>query len=318
MRDHPASGLLDRCTATKTCPRIIEVMGSSEFYALRASPDYVGTPGKTDIPLPSNVRRYYVASTQHGGGPGGFPVQPPTIAARTPIVQNPILSEPCLMPPNPNPMSEILRALFSRLESWVLADEQPPASRYPKLADKTLLPETEITRRFPFIPNTPIPATIANPTLIYDFGPDFKYNDLSGVATQEPPKVIGVVPTLLPSIDSDGNENTGIQSVQGQEPLGTYLGWNLTASGFSKGHFCSLTGSFIPFATTKKERLAAHDPRPSLEERYGTHEEYVRRVHEAVQRSIREGFLLPDDAARLIKQAEDSDVLRNVSGASTK
>jgi hypothetical protein len=47
-------------------------MGSSEFYALRASPDYVGTSGKADIPLPENVRRYYVASTQHGGGPGGF------------------------------------------------------------------------------------------------------------------------------------------------------------------------------------------------------------------------------------------------------
>ena len=43
VRGNAPSGLLDRCEASHTCPKIIEVLGSSEFYALRASPDFVGT-----------------------------------------------------------------------------------------------------------------------------------------------------------------------------------------------------------------------------------------------------------------------------------
>ena len=35
-----------------------------------------------------------------------------------------------------------------------------------------------------------------------------------------------------------------------------------------------LTGSFIPFPVTKAAREAAHDPRPSIEERYGSRERY--------------------------------------------
>jgi hypothetical protein len=34
---------------------------------------------------------------------------------------------------------------------------------------------------------------------------------------------------------------------------------------------CDLSGSFIPFATTKAQRIASGDPRLSLEERYGSH-----------------------------------------------
>ena len=44
--------LLDRCTASRTCPKILEIMGSSEFWGLRASPDYVGTDARADLPLP--------------------------------------------------------------------------------------------------------------------------------------------------------------------------------------------------------------------------------------------------------------------------
>ena len=42
-RGLPAAGLLDRCTATHTCPKIIEAFGSSEFWGLRMSPDLIGT-----------------------------------------------------------------------------------------------------------------------------------------------------------------------------------------------------------------------------------------------------------------------------------
>ena len=71
-----------------------------------------------------------------------------------------------------------------------------------------------------------------------------------------------------------------------------------------------LGGGYIPFAKTKAQRLAAGDPRLSLEERYGTHDAYVARVKDAAKRQVAERFLLQEDADRLVDQAEKSAVLR--------
>ena len=92
-------------------------------------------------------------------------------------------------------------------------------------------------------------------------------------------------------------------------PLGSYFGWNVTAGGFDKGKQCTLSGGYIPFAKTKAERLAAGDPRPSLEERYGNRAAYVAAVRAAAEKAVNERFLLRDDADRLIAQASASDVL---------
>ena len=74
-----AAGILDRCTATKTCPKIIEHFGSAEVWALKLTPEWVGTDAKTDLPLPNNVRRYYIASSNHNGGAGGFDTSLPGV-----------------------------------------------------------------------------------------------------------------------------------------------------------------------------------------------------------------------------------------------
>ena len=310
QRRHEVSGLLHRCEASKSCPKIIEVLGSSEFWALRLSPDFVGTSGELDIPLPPNVRRYYVASTQHGGGGGGFQWAADVPSARAPAKpQSPIVSQPCVLPPNPNSMSEINSALQRALERWVVEGKEPPASKYPTLANGHLVSEPSLVQRFPLIPGVPSPAGVANPMLVYELGDGFNYNDLSGVISIQPPRVIGVLNTMLPDINEDGNEIGGIQTVLQAAPLGTYLGWNVTASGFFKGRYCGLAGSYIPFARTKAERIANHDSRLSLEERYGTHEGYVKRVREAASTAVQEGFLLPEDGERMVREATESDVL---------
>jgi hypothetical protein len=76
------------------------------------------------------------------------------------------------------------------------------------------------------------------------------------------------------------------------------------------GHGCGFQGGWIPFAKTKAERIASGDPRQSLEERYGTHEEYVAVVRKAVEQAVKDRFLLPDDAARILREAEASAVLQ--------
>ena len=142
-----------------------------------------------------------------------------------------------------------------------------------------------------------------------DYGPAFHYADLSGVITKEPPVVKQWIPTLVPKVDADGSDVGGVPSVLRQAPLGSYLGWNPTAAGFDKGMQCTLSGGYIPFAKTKAERLAAGDPRLSLEERYGNHAGYVAAVKAAVETAVRERFLLQKDGDRLMNEAAASDVL---------
>ena len=296
-RQRPSGGLLDRCQATDTCPKIVETLGSAEFYHLRASPAFVGTSADRDIPLPSNVRRYYSPGVRHGGGAGGFDPDPRTETC-------------CGLTPNPNPTSDTLRALRTALVEWVVDGTLPPPSQYPRLDRGELASPTQAALGFPTIPGVPLPDGLLNPFYDYDFGPEFRYSDLSGVITMQPPPIRRVLPTVVPTVDADGNETSGVASVLHQVPLGTYTGWNTVASGFYKGRLRNNAGAFIPFAKTRAERIASGDPRLSLEERYGTHDAYVEKVRGAAARLVRGRFLLQDDANRLIAEAEASTVLR--------
>ena len=49
---------------------------------------------------------------------------------------------------------------------------------------------------------------------------------------------------------------------------------------------CTASGSFLPFAKTKAERLASGDPRLSLEERYPNHDSYVKKVEQAAKKLV--------------------------------
>jgi hypothetical protein len=289
------ASLLDRCTASHTCPNIVEIMGSSEFWGLRASPDYVGTDAKADLPLPANVRRYYTPGVTHGGGPGGFAYEMQPVRG-------------CVLQANPNPASDTYSALFQSLVNWVVSGVMPPASRYPTLAAGDLVQPTASAMGFPTIPGNPVPDGHLNTLLQYDFGAGFHAADLSGAISQQPPRIVKVLPSLVPRTDSDGNELAGIRSIQMQVPLGTYLGWNEVADGFQKGTGCGYQGGYIPFAATRQQRKASGDPRPSLEERYGTKANYVAKVRQAVQQQAAQGFLLPADADRLVLEAEKASV----------
>jgi hypothetical protein len=112
-------------------------------------------------------------------------------------------------------------------------------------------------------------------------------------------------------VNSDGNDDGGgVPSVLFQAPLGTYTGWNIIPppSPYA-GQQDSLSGGYWPFQETKAARTSADDPRPSLEERYGTHAGYVCVVTAAANRSVEQGFLLVSDAGTLISQATMSNVL---------
>ena len=306
VRGLPPKGILDRCAANNTCPKIIELGGSAEIWALRLTAGWVGTAADSDIPLPSNVRRYYVPSTTHGGGRGGFDLEP----LAPPACPGPNFGQG-MFAANPVPYTETTNAVRSHFRNWVMKDTPPPPSRWPTISEGYLVDATKKAIGFPSIPGIPLPAPtgLMNPLLDYDWGPDFNYMDGSGVPSNIPPAVKHVISGKAPRVDADGNELGGVPVVLRDAPLGTYLGWNITAAGFHQGKICNYAGGMLPFAKTKAERVANGDTRLSLEERYKTHAGYVEAVKAAAAHAVAQGFLVQSDADALVKQAAASDVL---------
>ena len=111
--------------------------------------------------------------------------------------------------------------------------------------------------------------------------------------------------TRVSAVDGDGNEVAGIRLPPIAVPLATYTGWNVYKA--APGELCDRDGSYIPFAKTKAEREASGDPRPSIEERYGSRAAYVAKVKAAADALVAERLLLPADAAAYVKAAETSD-----------
>jgi hypothetical protein len=109
--------------------------------------------------------------------------------------------------------------------------------------------------------------------------------------------------TLVPQVDADGNEVAGVRLPAIAVPLATHTGWNLYNLPGLEGEFCDREGLCLPLARTKAERLAKGDPRPSLEERYGSHAAYVQRVSEVVRELLQARLLLPEDATRFVDAA---------------
>ena len=166
------------------------------------------------------------------------------------------------------------------------------------MADQNLTPLSDL--KFPNIPGVRLPERIQTAYRL-DFGPNFRSE---GIVSLEPPKVGNPFPTLVPQVDSDGNEAAGIRLPEIQVPLATYTGWNLRAPELGAAdELLSMVGSFIPFARTKAERLKLRDPRPSIEERYPNRQQYLEGVRAAAHRLAGEGYLLESDIPSILAEA---------------
>lgn len=269
--------VLARCDASGTCPKILEVNDSNSYWFKSAALAITTPDGTKDLPDPPTVRFYLLSSIAHGVASGRGLCQQ---------LQNPISPGPAL------------RALLAALTAWVTADKEPPPSRVPRLSDGTLAPPLpQSVVGFPQIPGVSYTG-VASIRELYDYGSEFDH----GIISILPPAPTGrAYATLVPKVTADGIDLSGIQLPDIAAPLGTYTGWNLLTT--APRDECSAMGSFIPFAVTKAQRLATGDPRPSLEERYGTHGRYVQAVEAAADRLIAERLLLLEDARAYVEAA---------------
>jgi alpha/beta hydrolase family protein len=310
-RDIHPGGILDRCSLTKTCPKIVETFGGAEVFALKMTPSWVGTDPKNDIPLPDNVRRYYLPSSTHGGGGGGFNEATPNSGASCPGNNWGVGT----LRANPVPATQLVNRMRVALREWVMHGTPPPPSKWPLMSgaknERTLVEANKAAMGFPSgVPGIPdsifLPENFAFPIFDYDWGPEYDHFNASGNPTNVPPVIQGVVKIMVPKVDADGNELGGVPTVLRDAPLGTYLGWNITSGPdeatydgrpFHAGQVCNYVGGMVPFAKTKAQRLAAGDSRLSLEERYGTHDGYVAAVRAAADNAACQGYLLAGPAA---------------------
>jgi hypothetical protein len=272
----PISGrtdsILAKCRKSDTCPKIMQIDTDTEFWQGRASLVLTDTKG-ADITLPDSVRYYLLGSAQHA--PAGT-----TDRSFRRYLSNPLDYRP------------FTRALIVALDKWITDGTEPPASRYPKRADGTLVPPDQV--KFPKIPGV-VYNGVVNGLRLTDY-------------SVQPPAEGRAYPVLVPQVDSVGNTLAGVLHPFIEVPTATHTGWNLRASGHAENELGDGYGSYIPFAQTRAERTASGDPRPSIEERYSNHDAYVSKVAEVVDRLVQERFLLEWDAHRIKKAAAVSSI----------
>ncbi len=255
-------------------PLWMETNTSTEYWQKGASLLATDPLSTKDVQQPANARTYLIAGTQHGAT---------AWMASTP--------GNCVNPRNPHSPTPALRALLVALSEWV-DGKAPPSSQTPRLQDNTLVAVQKL--QFPAIPDVAVARRVSEFGVLTDWAKPTM--DMS-----KPYR------PLVTNVDADGNEIAGIRLPEIAAPLGTHTGWNLYKAPYVEGELCDRDGTFIPFAATRAEREARKDPRPSLEERYGSHAAYVKKIEAAGNQLVAARLLLKEDAERLVERANNAD-----------
>lgn len=273
----------------ETDPLVIHTHTEGDYWTRHVSLTHTDPRDASDVEIPAYARMYQMTGAPH-------------------MVR--ALDDPAWIGQlTPNAISAIpyRRAVLTLLDKWCTDGTPPPASLLPKTGDGTLVTAEEVLSKYPKLKGVMMPkGTSRLPR--YNYGPDFEKRGVMSVFPPEP--VAGQeYPLRVPAIDADGNSIAGLRYPDIEVPLGTYNGWSLRKAGYSEGEQWWNTGSFVPFARTRAERMANDDPRPSIEERYASHEAYIALVDDVCKKRMAEGLMLQDDAERFMKAARERNPL---------
>jgi hypothetical protein len=279
--------LLARQSARGSVPRIFLMNSGAEYWWAHLSLIHTDVTGTRDLAPSGPVRIYYYAGTQHASGV--FPLTDNDSGNGTRGQQffNWVDYRP------------VLRASLANLDRWVRAGSPPPPSRHPRLDDGTLTVPESIEAALTAIPGVNFPKYMKRLSRL-------EFDPALSPAENLPCRVGGPFPVLVPAVDPDGNELAGIRLPDIAVPLGTHLGWNLRHPDTgAPGQVIGTTGSTIPFRATRQERELAGDPRRSIEERYGSRNDYLGQVMAGARALQDDGFLLAEDRDNLVEQAAE-------------
>ncbi len=263
-------GELAKATQTNVVPKIFYSNGSYEYWGRSASLIHTTPDGKQDAPIAKDTRVYFFAGSQHGAGT----IPPRQVEARNQA--------------NVNDYRASMRALLVSMQAWLKDGKEPPASEYPKIGKDQLVAASALA--FPKLEDLQLPR-IKREAYRLDF-------------SVEPPKAGPAFPTLVPQVDLDGNETSGIKMPEVKVPLASNTGWNLRNKSIgAPDELYSMVGSWIPFPVNQTERENHKDPRQAIEQRYKNKRDYLEQITSAAQKLVENGFLLDRDIPKLRDRA---------------
>jgi len=241
-------------------PKLFLVDSSSEYWdrGRVAAMRHTSMDGSEDLEDAPNVRVYQLAGTKHGAG--SFPAS----------------DNGGQFKENTNDYRWAQRGLLAALDAWTRTGAEPPPSTHPNLKDGTLVAHKDM--RFPALPG------LQQPTFV------------PGGYRADVPSPYSVMPFLLPKVDADGNEVSGIRLPIVSVPLATLTGWQFRSANIgAPSTLIAMAGAYIELPKTKADRERTKDPRMSIAERYGSRAEYTKRVREAATRLADQRFVLRED-----------------------
>jgi hypothetical protein len=275
-------GLLARARAANVTPKIFYTFSSTEYWARAGSLTHTNEAGSADAPLAASSRLYFLAGTPHSSG--GLPLSKGRDQYQHFV--------------NFAQQRWVTRALLLDLDAWVGGNTEPPPSQYPLVSKGELVALDRV--QFPKVPSFPF-TTYMPRVWRMDYGPDYA---TTRVISIEPPRIGEPFRVLVPQVDADGNDASGIRLPELAVPLGTYAGWNVTVPQLRDlGYLSGLVGAFEPFARTKAQRDMNGDSRASLDERYSGRPDYLDKVRRAADDLVRQRFLRVQDVSAVVQAA---------------
>ncbi len=176
-----------------------------------------------------------------------------------------------------------LRALLSHLSQWVINDEAPPKSAYPKYADQTLINFSHFQ----------LPAWLKidkpyKPHTAYEI--DYGDNWQQGIIANQPPRMIAEIIPPVPKVDSNGHEISGIRHPLIRAPIATFIPWSLRYNKFSSNEINNFRGSMRKWSV---ERIMS---------RYASKKSYLSHLRKMTLKSLNEGWILARDIDKVSQQ----------------
>jgi len=276
-------GLLRQAKAKKVVPKIMHIQTSAEYWHRCAALMHIDPIKQVDMAIPKNVKVYSMVG-QHGSGNG----MPKDRKAGTLAV-------------NHTNYSPFVRSLIVALDDWISEEKTPPPSVYPKFENGTLVNWEKVATNWQSVPNVTYPKVIQQAYLA-DFGKEFVTKKW---ITKHPPIIKERYPIFVAKVDGDNNELGMLKVPAVSVPTGTYTGWNLrTPDMGSAGDLLRLTGGYIPFAKTKKQRMKNGDKRLSIKERYKDFAFYFAAYEKEALALFKEGYLLKEELDSILELAK--------------
>jgi hypothetical protein len=272
--------VLAKSRSSNTVPKIMHLQTSNEYWVRAGSLPHTNPEGTADAVIPDEVRFYTIGGSQHGSGNG--------IARAASNGQ---------LPPNPNMWAPFSYSLIVAMHDWVSQGVEPPASRYPKIADGSLVPShldgainKSAWRQM---------KGVNHPRAMYQPA-SADYGDLwqsQRIISRHPKFSDDLYGALVPSVNDDNNDSpvSTLLPPMTQVPLATFMSWNLRSfTSGSEQSLARLSGAYIPFAANPAIANQMEDSRSTISGLYESFEDYLNQYEQATDGLISEGYLLPE------------------------